>query len=461
MMWRNKWVLLSRVLIVAIVVQAVIVAWGLKPWLAGDSPSYLLLAKNLDAGFYGEHLANGWAPDSLRPPGYPILLWFLLYALNLPLVCVVVSQVGAYLASLFLVDRMLETDGLKLAFRLFAAAYPFAAAYSANIMTESWAMLALSSSAYLLTRPSLRSSSILAAGGILGLASLFRTDLLLLPIGIAFFLGISFIRSGSSFTNAIGRASLILVAAAAMLAPYAIWNLQNFGRLSPAPYAAAVGNSLYTASWQETLELQDFNSFYGGEITPHLARSGYLEEITRLNRSIGAPALTPPDNPIKYPNLETRIASNKVFGLAALRRIEQQPASYAWHVTKNLWLLWNTSNFPSKVPAFVVILLLAISYTVYITGMIGGIVTLVQSRVFERSAIAVVLLLYPFAVHIPAHLEARYTAAARPLLLMFAAVGTCWIWSRVSTIYLKRIGQGIGTSDTGAVGAAHQPIQDA
>ena len=37
-------------------------------------------------------------------------------------------------------------------------------------------------------------------------------------------------------------------------------------------------------------------------------------------------------------------------------------------------------------------------------------------------------MLYPMIVHLPPHTEACYTAAARPLLLMFAAATLHWLF---------------------------------
>lgn len=420
-----------RFLALAIVAQTLLVAYSLHPWMAGDSPSYLLLAQNLGMGHYGELTPSGWEPDSLRPPGYPVLLWLLHEVGRLSIPSIVGLQIGAYLASLFLLDRMISSNITRIVFRFLAAIYPFSAAYASNIMTESWVMLCFSGVAYLLIKHPCRHLSYAGAGVILGIAILFRTDILLLPVAIAIILVLTSRNNGDSIEASILRSLTLLAASAVVLTPYALWNLANFGKFSPVPFAAAVGNSLYTASWQEELELNDFNQFYSGEITPRLAKSGYLHQVIKLNRSIGAPPLTPPDNPVKYPNLGTRIASNKVFGAAAIDRIAADPKSYAKHVIQNTWLLWNTSNYGKEIPILVKVALLTSSYFVFLFGIFGAIISVFNRENRFRSIVFSVLLFYPFLVHIPGHLEARYTASARPLLIMFAAIGVAWIISKL------------------------------
>ena len=421
----NKQRLLMAALGIAILGQCIAVAWSMRPGMAGDSPSYLLLAHNLGLGHYGELTSNGWAPDPLRPPGYPLLLWLLNGTLHLPLAAIVGLQVAAYLASLLLVERLLPTGWIRIIFRCLVLAYPFGVAYASNIMTEAWVMLCFAIASSLLVSPSQDRWRFAAVGGSLGAAILLRSDMLLLPVMLAVLLVVLNRKQG--LWPALAKPLIMLAAVAAVLTPYALWNKANFGRMSPVPFAAAVGNSLYTASWQEELALDDFNQFYGGKITPRLVQSGYLAQVIALNRSIGAPELTPPDNPVKYPSLETRIASNRVFGAAAIDRIKANPLHYARHVLRNVWLLWNSSNYGPNIPPLVRAALMACSYAVFLLGIAGLFSTVLNRAGGSKALVLASVLLYPFAVHLPAHLEARYTSSSRPLLLLFAALGAAWI----------------------------------
>jgi hypothetical protein len=68
-----------------------------------------------------------------------------------------------------------------------------------------------------------------------------------------------------------------------------------------------------------------------------------------------------------------------------------------------------------------------------------GVLAALAGRHRRRLAPAVALLLYLPAIHIWLHTEARYTAEARPLLLMFVAVFVSFIVSRSTSTSLAAI----------------------
>lgn len=428
---RRVWLDLFRSLLwVAIVAQAMLVCWSLRPWIAGDTPAYLDLARGLSRGGYGVVTAHGVMPDVLRPPGYPIVLYILLYVVGLPVAAVVWLQIGIYLLTLLLIDRWLARRSIDpFLFRLIAAIYPFAAVYSANILTEAWVALALTGIALLLASEEFTIPRLIAAGAISGLATLFRVDLLLIPLMIAVLVAWKAFRIRAGFSWGLARSLAGLISAAAVLLPYSIWNLQHFGKLSPLPAATAFGNSLYTAYWQEILPNEDMVAFYMGRITPRARESGWADEVTRVNKSIGAPPGAGSENPVHDPTIRTRIASSPAFGRAAIKRIESNPSVYVKHVIKNVWLLWNTSRYPG-VPAAAALLLFAISYSVWFAAMGGVTLSLLNARDWPLRPTPAFVMLYPWVVHLPMHLEARYTAAARPLLIMFAAMTLSWFIRR-------------------------------
>ncbi|HEX8840549.1 MAG TPA: hypothetical protein VF750_08795, partial [Sphingomicrobium sp.] len=144
-------------------------------------------------------------------------------------------------------------------------------------------------------------------------------------------------------------------------------------------------------------------------------------EMEKLNTSIGASALTVPFNPAAYDGQRAQTASSRLFGEAALRHIEAAPGLYARHVAANLWLLWNTSIYPAAVPPVGRFVLRGVSALILVAGLMGLAIAMTSER--RRALLpAAALLLYLPAIHIWLHTEARYTAAARPLLLMFVAI---------------------------------------
>jgi len=421
--------LIGLLLWAAIVVQAGLVALTMRPWIAGDSPAYLELAGGLSRGFYGMTTMEGNVPDVLRPPGYPILLWLLLDVTRLPIAAVIAIQLGVYLISLWLIDRWIVRTGVRpFFFRLAAAAYPFAAAYSANLLTEAWMMLALTAMGLIMAKASQSRAELAGLGIIAGLATMFRADLLLLPLLLALVICWSAVRQGARAPQVAGKLAALLVPFVLVVTPYSAWNYHHFGKLSPAPMAAAFGNSLFTAYWQEVLPQEDMVSYYNGIITPRAIDSGWVDEIRGVNLSVGAPPYIASDNPVRHLTVKDKIATSPAFGKAAWRRIQQDPGRYAWHVTKNVVLLWNTSRY-AGIPRPAQSLLMAISYLVFLAGMAGVLLTLFRPSGWPLRFGTAIVLLYPFAVHLPGHLEARYTAASRPLLLLFAAMTLAFLAS--------------------------------
>lgn len=413
--------LVRRVLWAALLVEAALAVWTSRPWLGGDSLFYLMLAQNLWRGCFGILHAGVCQADALRPPGYPLILALQLYGLHFTPAAVVIFQAALYLGSIRLIEALLQRLGINpIAFLIAALIYPFGLIYSTYVMTEAWAILALSACAFLITtaRPDLGTS--VALGLIAGAAALIRSDLLLLAPALA---GLVWLRGrqGHSLTRALPLAALVLASAAIVILPYAAWNEEHFGKLSPAPIASAVGNTLYLAFWQSELSHDDLDPLYEGIVTPRVRATGLVPEMARLNRSMGAPPMTVPFNPADYPDQQAQIRSTQLFAKAAIADIEARPAQYLRHVGANVWLLWNTSIYPSTLPGPARLALRLISAALFVLGIAGLIAALRSKRSRDFVPSAVLLLYFP-AVHIWLHTEARYTAAARPLLLMFAAV---------------------------------------
>jgi hypothetical protein len=431
----------------ALTAQGVMAYFAAKPWMTGDSEFYLELAGSIDHGFYGWALDGGYQPDALRPPGYPIILWLLLHKLSIPVPQLIGLQIGAYMASVFLIDRFLIKHRIStVPFRVLAVIYPFGAMYSAFLMAEAWVTFALTLLALLLMRKELNASRLAFAGAIAGVAALIRSDLLLLP----FVVGVVVVwREWGSNRGAatFGRAVIPALVAAAVLSPYALWNARHFGKLSPVPVAAAVGNSLYLSTWQGQLPLQDMNALYDGVFTRRVEASGLGAEIRRLNSSFGAPPQIAPFNPASYPTPELQIRSSEVFGQAAYDRIREDAGHYARHVLRNMWALWNTSAYPHSVPSIGRLGLAMISAFVFLAGLIGLIISL--QRGWPVRAYGGLIMLYPMVVHLPLHTEARYTAAARPLLLMFASCAVLWVLN----LYRDRRGRQIAQQRHAAGGS--------
>jgi hypothetical protein len=402
-----------------------------------DSAEYLRLASSLHQGSYGSVTANGLEPEALRPPGYPAFLWLLIYGLRFPLALVVATQLLMYLASLWLIARSQRHEKyLPQMFLVLAAAYVFAPLYISAIMAEGVATLAVTCVAVLVAvREGRIGLRLTAIGLICGIAALFRPDLILLPVWVSGVLGLQVLwerRSALLTSVTVGgvlKAAIPTAVAMAVLLPYAAWNYKTFERFSPLPVGGAVGNSLYLATWQNVLPPEDLNALYQKQATPNAQRAGLIEEVSRLNTEIGAHPLTAPWFPGEYPDRATQIRSGQVFGRAAVQRIRERPADFAWHVVSNgVWRLWNTSRYPPYTPAIAILPLMLLSGIIGVLGIAGVVLTLIRPRNWPLSSIQALVFLYLPLVHVWLHTEARYTAPVRPLLLLYAAVTLLWIW---------------------------------
>jgi hypothetical protein len=418
---------LKILLWVAVIVQGLLALWISHPWTTADSAEYLKLADSLGAGLgYGAMTADGFQPDVLRPPGYPLLLSFFLHTLGLPLVAVAATQLLVFWASLWLVQRMLVRFAIEPAPMLaLAAAYPFPAMYSVNIMTEAWAGLAVTGIAALLVLGKRGVGCYALAGAIAGAATLFRADLLLLAPFIGGLVFLMALHRREQLGRAIGLAAAPVVAALLVLLPYMAWNQAHFAKAKPVPLAGALGNSLYIASWQPILPFKDIVALYDGVVTPRAESAGLGGEVRAINASIGAPPLTAPWNPSAYPTRRMQIESTERTLEQAKRRIADQPTIYARHVASNSWQLWNTANYPPSIPAPGVVFLRLMSALVWAAGMAGVVLSFARPGGWLVPAWLAGLFLYVPAIHLFLHTEARYTAPDRPLLLLLAAA-TCW-----------------------------------
>lgn len=420
---------------IMIAAQLVAVFFATRPWLRSDSPRYLELAANLASGQFGTMTPEGFRAEAITPPGYPAILAVLLHILHLNVGTVVAIHLAVYLAGAFLLDRLVRADHPAVAnlFLLSVAGYVLTPLYVSAVMAEAFALLVLSIVAVAVgRRRSIGLRRVAAAGVVSGIAALIRPDLLLLPvlIGIAAVLAEP---RGRRF----GRRCALLVAAPLLCAgivllPYTAWNAANFGRFSPLPRAGALGTSLYVATWQRKLPLEDLNALYEGRVTARARRAGLDVELIRLNRRIGAPPFTPLWSPMVYRSREVQIRSTDVLFGEALDRIRADPGNYAFHVSANLWNIWNISNYPEAVPPAARTLLAIISAVAAFLGLAGAGLGLFGVSGWPLARGPALVMLYLPAIHMWLHTEARYTAPARLLLLLHAAALLWWLWRRMA-----------------------------
>jgi hypothetical protein len=428
------------ILWIVLAVEGAVAIWLSRPWVFGDNAHYLTLSDALARGHYGVMTAAGFEPDAIRPPGYPVLLWFFEHALGLPIAGIIVVQLVAYLFTLFLAMRLLGEHPLaRPVLLLLAISYPAAMMYGLNIAAEAWTGLALIAIAVLIERGGRSPKILVLAGLIAGVAAYLRSDLLVVPVFLSAYLLCSELKAKAPPVRAIVRSALPSIAAAVLLLPYAVWNHSHFGRPLPTPAAGAVGTSLHLATWEDKLPQEDILAFYRGVATPKAEEVGLAREVRSINARLGTDELFAPWVPGNYPTNETRIAVTDITMDLAVQRIRAEPWNYVRHVGKNLWRLWQTGSYPASLPAFVVALLQLSSWLIFLLGGAGVILSFTQPRGWPLSGAPASILLAVPAVHIWLHTEARYTSSVRPLLLALATATILWLLRK----YLSQTGDRI------------------
>jgi hypothetical protein len=413
---------LPHLLWLAIVLQVGLIFYKSQPHLTNDSPTYLELARQLDAGAFGTGSDDGFRPEAARPPGYPIFLWFFLHGLGLPWVAVIIAQYGLYLLAVSLAQRLLVKHGFSpLPLLSLVLAYPFPATYAARVMPEGLTLFLVTLLAYLLARPrELKPSTALWAGAVGGVAILVRPSLALLPAGLALVLFWASFR-GSGAIVALKRVVPMLLVTTLVLLPYAIRNYAVFGIATPLPPAGPFGHSLYLATWEGELTNADQQAFIMGRVTEAARNSGFASEVARLNESMGAPPMTAPYSPDYYESSYHKVAGERIFLRAALDRIAAAPSAYFRLVVNKWWRLWNTAEYPAAVPPWARVSLKVFSAVICLLGLGGAAYALFGQTDYALKVPSVIMLYFPL-VHAWLHTEARYTAPARLLLLFNAAV---------------------------------------
>jgi hypothetical protein len=307
------------------------------------------------------------------------------------------------------------------------AVYPFPLLYSASVLAESWAIVATTVSALLLAGGKRREYAL--GGAAAGIAALIRSDLLLLPFVMAAAITI-YERRRSRPLATIGTAALPIITAGLILLPYASWNYLNFGRPLPTPTAGAIGTSLYLSTWQNQITWSDTEALIAGTTTAHVEEIGLGAGFRAINREIGAPLNIQAFDPWAYPSNDLRIAAAHAFLRAAIVRISADPGAYARHLLNNTWALWVTKRYPG-LPDVAAIALRVSSWAVYLLGLIGMAMAVASPRGWSLPWLLVPVALYPAAIHLWLHTEARYTAAGRILLMMFAATFIVWLLDKL------------------------------
>lgn len=390
-----------------------------SPWLTGDSERYLALAESLGGG-RGYSLWNGTAfePESIRMPGYPLLILVSQKFLGQDHAGIILIQGILFLVAVWLMWRVTcavfgQLSGL--CFLALSAIYPFIAYSAGQISPEMPTVFLLALIIFLLLRPT--AFRLASVGALIAIATYFRPNLLLLgvPLALACLL---------ADRRLYLKALLPLIACGALLLPWAVHNYRTFGVFTPTSVITGSGINLFLGTWQSKVSVRSLIEFgMKGNANEELARSGMLEQVRAVNRQIDMPPDTPCVNMAIYPDNIKRRRAEKLYTTAALSNVKSWPGTYLRSSARNMFRMWFSAYLPESIPSLIRLALVIEGILVLLLGIVGAALALRRVRGPQRLVVfaSVGALLYFTGTLCWFHTEARYTIPVRLVLLSFAA----------------------------------------
>ena len=504
---------LRKKIVVAIAITAL--ALGFRLFLAlhlpndddDDGKFYALIARNLldHHGYSGEE-EEPYVPTYVRVPGYPLFLAGIFRVFgrdnqtSVRIAQAIVDTVTCWMVALLAfvwtpAEWELEKRRRAMLIALaLAAACPFTAIYVSTILTESCAMLLVTSFVLVATRAfrsegSARSTKLWLMAGVLGgLATMFRPDCAIFAGGVGMlFLSRGLLKSIQrrrvegrtrllGFTM-LGCASLTL-GFAITLTPWTIRNVRVFGTFEPVAPAnanmpdefAPLGYIAWLRTWVDDERyvgpIEDSLNLYPipADRIPDYAfdsdeeRQRVLSLLDRYNnppkpsQNLSNDDGEEPDQPTV--NMTPAIDAD--FGNIARERIARNPIRYNVVLplkrAASMWFDTHTQYYPFQGEIFPVadidtnahqqywlLLFAGLTWFYTIAGGIG-LVTMMQSSSSRLWGIMLILLIVPRLAFLAAqeHPEPRYTAEFFTFVAAAAGLGLAAVIRREATFKGKK-----------------------
>jgi len=402
----------------------------------GDQARYESLARALvERGVYARTDGQETAPEPWRAMGYPLFL-AALYAttgsIQLPAIVIQAILVVLLPALAFRLASTFASRRVSLAAAFVVALYAPLAYYSVFLLTDLPAAFLVSlgclATVVAIERRDVRWG--LAAGAGFGFAGLVRP--VYAPLGLALLIGLLLIDRSGVRASWRPLAAMVMLSLALGAVPSVAYTYSNFGR--PSLVAAGTGIQLWLGYWE---------GVWSGEMTRQIITEGppadlpdreraqrYRDQYLQLFRGIGS---LPPKAEVA-----NWLEADRVALGWAREEISADPAGYvARAFTYRFWVLW-AAELPvpdvAQVPRAVRLLAWMPQFAIVALAAVG---VLVKLRSSVAAKVVGGILLYVTVAHLPFYVDARYSVAAKPVMLVAAAVGAAWVW-RVTRNVLGR-----------------------
>jgi 4-amino-4-deoxy-L-arabinose transferase-like glycosyltransferase len=418
-----SWKSIFLILFAALLANAAIVLVGLPEVRSALAPTYNmgfgdlydLIAKNLDQG-NGYRVEPAMGNTILREPGYPLLLAAVFklggYGIQQARVTCVLLAFGATLLLLRLTRKITGDAMTALAAALLFLLYPGILVAEARAGIEILSIFTVL--LFMLALYSAVEKGCLwrywAAGLLLGVAVLVRSEVLLFPLLLLVYLLLAE-RGWVEGRKVVERIAVLGLGAVVVISPWIIRNYVLVHEFVPTATVAGVAaqEGLYTCA----------NAAPGEPFTMVQTRAG--RERVELATQLGMPFIGPYYQLFYTPHDE--VAFNHALLNHVSTEYRKDPALLARCAAKNLFFnLWFLGKTRQST-------LLNVIIQAPLLGLaLGGVAVLRKRGLLRNAGIVLLYILYIPAVHAPIIAHARHSMLVVPFLAALAAVFLVSAW---------------------------------
>jgi len=353
-------------------------------WCGGLVREYRVIAENvLDGHGFSMKIEDKYVPKIVHPPGYSLFL-ATIFALfgksDFPVRAIQILIDSLSVILIFLIVERIFGGFTALIAALIAGLYPFSVIMSFMLLPATVALFISILAAYFYSKKELKGSDYLISGLLLGIAALFRSQLIVIP----FFISLGFILS-KGIKRGIKPLMYILISAFLVISPWTVRNWRHFHKF--VPLTIGLGWSMWVGIGE------DFPASGAPAKDEELARSEDYESCTY---------------PFPVERDAARIKKSVNF-------IKTHPFQYVAVMIKRLFRLLVGFYVPVK-PIFKFFISLA-KFLLIFLGFLGMIFSLKRKEVLP-------LIIFPWGMAlclIPMHVEGRYFLPSIFPFFIFAA----------------------------------------
>lgn len=377
------------------------------------------IAMNLVQGHGYRSLRNG-APTMVREPGYPLYLALVFKVFGKDIKVVQLLNIVLAMLTALVVARLAEFVSphrfVRLAAPVALLTHPGLIVAEARGGFEVVFILFLSLSLLLFYRALQRNTVALyvAAGTLLGLSTLIRSSLMLIPAGLLLAMLIYHWRT-PALKQVPGRFLALLLPILVVVSPWVVRNYMLVGTLVPG--ATVSGIAAYTGQYMCEHRFED-------QRTTRQLDSDAAREINRITK----------DNGFKFRGRYYRyffdskdeLALNTILLNTVATKYRESPALFAKCLALHAFDFWFTGSNRLATMANVAIQL------PFLLLLAAGIYLSIRSGQFAVVFPLIMVIGYFVLLHIAIHAQARYSVQVLPFASIFVAISLNQLWLTVT-----------------------------